>query len=417
MILIGDIHITQQVKGRILDTIKNFCTDPLHAWHKDIVFMGDYVYHFNYDRQSLLSFLALCIELSQQGKHIHLMAGNHDRLQEHFVYAEAESILATMNNPNITIYTTPKWTKIDNIDCLFFPFMHPKDLEESQDSAWRTDHMPTWWIHERTAKKASLRLHKEIEQRRRNTSNQYPTGEKQDSTAIIFHHRYIANTQFPWIQWTFPFKSPALDPRFLEYSDIRLISWHIHSSFMYKNYLCTWSIWATSPLEINHQKWIYTYDASTHTAHAYSTDILHYVQIALEEWSVLDAETLKKTWQEIKKTSLAKLTSPLYTTHHSWDQNPSLSRQRIHVVSKHITYDSLPRSIEENILSSVDDIKIKHMVWVTTHDIGNKLQIEWGELQQRLSSWKQLLDEYLEKKYADSAQRYKTFLEALELLP
>jgi hypothetical protein len=42
-----------------------------------------------------------------------------------------------------------------------------------------------------------------------------------------------------------------LSSQWLEESNLRFISGHLHQAFSYKNYLCTGSIWATSPLEEN----------------------------------------------------------------------------------------------------------------------------------------------------------------------
>ena len=68
-----------------------------HNDEKDIVFVGDYVYHFSYHRPSLLALLDFFIELAGQDKRVYILAGNHDRLGQHFVYAEAERIIKSKN--------------------------------------------------------------------------------------------------------------------------------------------------------------------------------------------------------------------------------------------------------------------------------------------------------------------------------
>jgi len=51
MLLIGDIHITTKYSNQILDAIKDYVTAFSHE--KNIVFMGDYMYMFSYDRKAL----------------------------------------------------------------------------------------------------------------------------------------------------------------------------------------------------------------------------------------------------------------------------------------------------------------------------------------------------------------------------
>jgi hypothetical protein len=406
--------MTKGVKDKILETIKMFCLDPNMIWHKDIVFMWDVVYHFTYDRNALLTLIDLCIELSQKGKHIHLLAGNHDRIQEEFVYAEAQKILSLTDYPNISLYTKPTWTKIDNIDCLFFPYMHPADLDweilkEDALGTAENDHMPTTLWSERIAKKATITLKSEVQWRRK-------TQKKDDNDfAVVFHHWYIANTKFPWIQGIFPFKSPALDPGILDYDDIRLISWHLHSTFSYKNYFCTWSIRATSPLEYNHQKRLFSYNPQNAKIDAYSSDILHYLQTTLHTWSKCTDETISLLWDELRQKATQFRTSNKFIVHIWSASKPDYSRLRLHIMSNDITYETLQEHIDETVLIKLNDIKIKQPSIVSWDNIEQTLHIEWAELQQRIMSWKQLLNEYLEKKYGSDVDRYKLFLEHVGL--
>ena len=64
MLLIGDVHITSRVKDVILDTLRDFVAN--HPQEKHIVFVGDYVYHFAYDRAALFALYTFFIELFEQ---------------------------------------------------------------------------------------------------------------------------------------------------------------------------------------------------------------------------------------------------------------------------------------------------------------------------------------------------------------
>ena len=61
MLCIGDIHITQRHSGAILTAIREHIAR--FPGEKSIIFVGDYVYHFSYQRDVLLRFFQLCLEL------------------------------------------------------------------------------------------------------------------------------------------------------------------------------------------------------------------------------------------------------------------------------------------------------------------------------------------------------------------
>ena len=61
MIFIGDVHATSLVIDKILEKIENFVKSKKD---KHIVYMGDFVYHFNYDRKSILKIFDQMIKFS-----------------------------------------------------------------------------------------------------------------------------------------------------------------------------------------------------------------------------------------------------------------------------------------------------------------------------------------------------------------
>jgi UDP-2,3-diacylglucosamine pyrophosphatase LpxH len=87
MLLIGDIHINSKYKDKILSSLKSFLAG--HPEEKNLIFLGDFVYHFSYDRNALLALYDLFLDLYQQGKTLYILAGNHDWLGSHFVFEEA----------------------------------------------------------------------------------------------------------------------------------------------------------------------------------------------------------------------------------------------------------------------------------------------------------------------------------------
>lgn len=90
MLFIGDIHITTKYTDQIIDSIHAF-VDTFPA-EKNIVFLGDYMYMFSYDRKALSRLFDLFLSLRKQGKSVYILAGNHDRIGQQFVYAEGKKI-------------------------------------------------------------------------------------------------------------------------------------------------------------------------------------------------------------------------------------------------------------------------------------------------------------------------------------
>lgn len=90
MLLIGDIHITTKHCDAILDSINEYVAS--FPGEKNVIFMGDYMYMFSYDRRALGRLFDLFLRLWDQGKNVYILAGNHDRIGQQFVYAEGKKI-------------------------------------------------------------------------------------------------------------------------------------------------------------------------------------------------------------------------------------------------------------------------------------------------------------------------------------
>ena len=66
MLLIGDIHINTRYQDKILTGLRDIFS--AYPEEKTIIFFGDYVYHFAYDRNALLQLYKLFLELFEQEK-------------------------------------------------------------------------------------------------------------------------------------------------------------------------------------------------------------------------------------------------------------------------------------------------------------------------------------------------------------
>lgn len=136
MLIIGDIHITSKYKEKILTGLRNFIAGQPAEQH--LIFLGDFVYHFSYDRGALLALYDFFLELYQQGKLLYILAGNHDWLGNSFVFEEAkkafevmERFLALHTSPSegrLHFITQPWLTEIEGHQICFLPYLLEVDL-------------------------------------------------------------------------------------------------------------------------------------------------------------------------------------------------------------------------------------------------------------------------------------------------
>lgn len=421
MLLVGDIHITTAKWERVLEELRAYINTYPHE--HEVVFMWDFVYHFSYDRKALLLLFGFFGELCWAGKKVHVIAGNHDRIADHFVYEEAKQTLALLAGfeeqrtalwTNLIFYTEPTFQVIDNQDCLIFPFFHPsfqqkKPLEIKKfTELWESTHR-----QEQYAAYANELLQNMIDERKSTHTNK---------KLVVLHHWYIAQTAFPGVIGTFPYKSPALSPHWLDDADIRLISGHIHMPFVVKNYLCVGSSRHTSPLELNQQKRWCVYAPATDTVEITPLHGFPYIVLQSEEiWSVLTKQHLDKAqieykFEQIRKEKALLMQKGLYNI---YQKDEVVSRQRRDVTLTlqwdSIRYDALHELLDESLLQQLGDVKVKQ-VSAGDKDMQALLQVWWEELQRRLSSWKELLQNYLQQKYGEKADTYLELLKTLKIL-
>jgi DNA repair exonuclease SbcCD nuclease subunit len=178
--------------------LRNYITK--YPEEKNIIFVGDYVYHFSYHRVSLLALLDFFIELIHHGKEIYVLAGNHDRLGQHFVYTEAEKILNhTKNNHNLHFITEPCSKQIDNETVIFLPYLLNRSTYTPQSESYFFP-LPLEICKEsnNTQIQASYHLNTclaDMIQQKRNSDL--------DKKLIVIHHYYTADVKFPGIKAQF----------------------------------------------------------------------------------------------------------------------------------------------------------------------------------------------------------------------
>ena len=248
MLLIGDIHINSKYKDKILSSLKDFIAQ--HPQEKNLIFLGDFVYHFSYDRGALLALYDVFLELYTQGKICYILAGNHDWIGNSFVFEEGKKafqLLQVFNQKsktNIHFISEPTVVEIEEKQILFLPYMIDISFEKYPEIVPLQD----MFYQEQSATNSknqllSAKLHLLVQYFKNTHKN-----------LTIIHHYYFDNVIFPGQKSKFSFKDVALSSQWLDDNELQFISGHLHQAFYYKNYLCVGSIWATSPLEENQIK-------------------------------------------------------------------------------------------------------------------------------------------------------------------
>ena len=120
----------------MLEQIKAFVASQPEE--KNLIFLGDFVYHFSYDRGALLALFELFLELYTQGKNLYILAGNHDRLGNSFVYEEGKQVFDLLQHQQssgkLHFITKPRLTELEGEKILFLPFC--LDLHEEEYPAF-----------------------------------------------------------------------------------------------------------------------------------------------------------------------------------------------------------------------------------------------------------------------------------------
>jgi len=402
MLLIGDIHITQRFKDKIISWIKDFVDQNPNE--KNIIFLWDYVYHFSYDRNSILELYNLFLELFENWKNVYILAWNHDRLWTSFIYQEAMRAFDIINNLSkqnewkLIFITKPLIENIEGKDILFFPFMLDSDeikytnplFQQLSKSANKNEQF-SWYIN----------------QILENFVNK-------NENLTIFHHYYINNTVFPWQRSRFNYKDIALSEDFLKNSKIRLISWHLHQWFIRNNYLCTWSIWSTNSLEINQNKFLFKYDTSDNQIIANFININPYILIESEQKvdkNILNAK-IDKIQQE-NKNNFEK--NDLRHIKFSNNNEQNLENLSLSIKVKDINYEKIQDYIDPSLITEIKDIKLKknlQSVWELLKDFS----ISTENLKIWFTDWKTILQEYIKNKFWSDYPHYEKILKELKLI-
>lgn len=406
MLFIWDIHIHPRYCDTTIDMISSYIN--MYADEKNIIFVWDYVYHFSYHRVSLLALLDFFLELTLQDKDIYILAGNHDRLGQHFVYTEAEKIL-NYNNSNHKIHfiTEPCIQHIDNETVLFLPYILNRSAYTSQSDSYNfPPSLSVCKASTNNQTQSSYKLNACLSDMIQKARLSDPNKE-----LLVIHHYYTADTRFPGIKTQFWYKDIALSPHWMEDKNLTIVSWHIHHSFSHKNYLCIGAVRSTSPLESNIIQYLFQYTDKKVTAHQIALN--PYLTLTTQDNDLIDTNYIQTYRQRLQEQSKQQFESDHYAMSYTYCKLP-IDRTTITIINNTIGYDTLSDYIEPVLYNTLRETKLKQNLWsmdVIIEDLINENQnFSFGRSDRKI-----LLDNYLEKKFWDNKHLYIDILKELKI--
>lgn len=382
MLLIWDLHITSRYKDKILAELQSFV--DTYPDEQNIIFLWDYVYHFSYDRNALMALYHFFLELFKAGKHVYILAGNHDWLGNNFVFEEAKKAFELIES-NIHFITEPMLAEIEGEKIFFLPYFITTNINESTN---KNENLSA----------ATNKILKEVVEKEKNLT--------------IIHHHYINNTKFPGQKSIFHYKDVALDEAFLDMPNIKLISGHLHQAFAHKNYLCTGSVRSTSSLETNQMKYLRAYTKGQMEAHELNIN----PYITLEESGVIDESVLLNQIENVREANRKNLSeSGTWKIKFMNKKNLNLNSLYLSLKVENVDYEHIEKFVDEDLRMKIKDIKLKKNIQ-DIEDIRESFETSGKNLSASFADRKQILKDYLQSKYPNDYQKYEETLHEMKLL-
>ena len=377
---------------------------------KNLIFLGDFVYHFSYDRSALLALFELFLEFYGQGKNLYILAGNHDWLGNSFVFEEGKQVFDLLQktngewsqNWNLFFITEPELKEIEGEKVLFLPYC--LDFDEKRYPEYESG---------RTVLTDALLQSKEKGELMSWKINQLVQGFcKKYSDLTLIHHYYTNKEQFPGYRASFSYKDVALSEYFLEVPGLKMISGHLHAPFVYKNYLCVGSLWATSSLESNQIKGLWSLKEGK--LNFYGQQVVNYLQLDGEKKiEKSDFDLLYREMSDQLRNNLASSNIFLLDKF----ENPSLELKKTVVSLKvaQLDYEKVSDNIDDELRMSLADFRLKKSTQ-KVDDLLQKLQRPEEDALQTFGGWKELLKSYLQTQYGEDYPKYEQILRDLKIL-
>jgi len=406
MLFIWDLHIKTDIKDTIFEKLENILskTDK-----KNIIFLGDFVYHFAYNPQVIWEFFDIILKYANNWKYIYILAWNHDYIKSHFIFAEVEKLTNLTKLPNLNIISNPKIQTIENKKVLFLPFYTRIAKEEEFSQIDKKIKNLKNYKHKELIKNLFFTAYTCWKQDDKNMKISWSINldlvwyliENEDIDLII-HHFYTENTQFPGQFAKFSFKNIALSSKIFKFNG-KIISGHLHKWFKHKNYTCVGSFWNTSPLEENDIKIVYNYP------NKFQQVIINpYISFEVHEKDKITKEDILKKWNEVEEETKALLWKKI--------EKEKLDIKKVNLIIKSKENINIDETVNLDLLDNIKDIKFRQISKKNINNILQDLEINQDNLSSSFQSWKELTKNYIERKYPKNKEKYFKILEELELI-
>lgn len=228
---------------------------------------------------------------------------------------------------------------------------------------------------------------------------------------MIIHHYYINKEKFPGYRSAFSFKDIALSEQLLDTADLKLISGHLHAPFLFKNYLCTGSLWATSPLEINQLKGLWKWNQGQLSF--YGQQLLNYIELE-PEFAVSDQQI-----QQQYSDTIEQLKKNLSSSHFPMGEfvvpDLDLKKTVLTLKVKQLDYEQIDEVLAPELRSQLSDFRLKKAS-AQVKDLLSQLERPDEHQLQTFGGWKELLKAFLQKQYPEDYPKYEELLKELKVL-
>lgn len=383
---------------------------------KNVVFVWDYMYMFSYDRQALGDLFDFFLQLWEEWKNVYILTGNHDWLNQHFVYHEGKKVADILNKKTdnkIHFITEPEVITIEWKEILFMPYnkaflgnyRNTIHIEWSPDFSLDGIKHSSQWRETITSEATHLLTSPNYNEQLSWALNHYLLQNYKPGMTLI-HHYYTANIAFPGQQAKFDYKDISLHPGWTKYAD-KIISGHLHKAFVHENYLCVWSVWSTTSWERNQSKFLWKRDTQSNTYEAYEIAINPYISV--EWWENLTVNTLQTHIETVQKEHTILL--PSIQVH----QTSYMLEKTSLILYSNDTVQDIENVIDPWLKASLGDIQLKQ-VSSNHKDMTALLDITQYNIKESLLDWKELVKKYLMSRYWEESEKYRTLLSELNIL-
>lgn len=431
MLLIGDLHINSRIADRVVECVKDWVSQNFDE--KNLIFLWDYVYHFSYDREALLKLYSFFLELYQGWKNVYILAWNHDWLGNTFVFEEAKRTYDIIKNVfhwdenggKIEFITEPKVENIEWEDILFLPYClelgeESVPLMKGDGGGLLDSSVISLPQNDKSVIEIESTVNTLLKSQNKNEKfsaelNKLLLGYYQKYGKLtVIHHYYTEWVNFPWQRWRFYFNDVALSHIFCELDGLKLISWHLHQGFAYKNYFCAWSVWNTSPLEVNQAKMLFKYSEWKMSGKMFFVN--PYFQIKdIGDGQKVDESFLQKFTNGVIQDNIKNYENQWRDVQIGSNRELKNKDISLSLTVGDVNYDDMFSYIDEQVFKQLKDVKLKK-IYAKTEDIFEKMDIEWKNLTSWFSDRKGLLKDYLQNKYPDEYEKYLDFLKKENIL-